>query len=136
MLIMPERELAYFTDTLEWLSNPDHEYDADMFAGASCLVYGDAAGQQPVTTLVRRVDDDAPVPYVLYFVANRGTIVQISVPLCVRDHDLDGRGTELPCRSLTTGEGPHFAEIRPRAVRLVEPLSRSRAMGRRALLLK
>ena len=39
VLIMPEPELAYFTDTIEWLNNPDHEYDAGLFAGTCCHVY-------------------------------------------------------------------------------------------------
>ena len=32
LLIMPEDELAYFTDTLEWVNNPDHDYDGGLFA--------------------------------------------------------------------------------------------------------
>ena len=39
LLIMPEDELAYFADTLEWVNNPDHEYDGGLFADPYCQVY-------------------------------------------------------------------------------------------------
>jgi hypothetical protein len=137
LLMMPEQELAYFQDTLEWLNNPDHEYDAGLFAGTCCHLYAASfTDSPPWTTLVRRIDDDAPLPYMLYFLARGGVVVQISVPLCVRDQDLDGRGARLPVRSLTVGEGPHYREMRPTVLRLVDPASRARAQGRRALLLK
>ena len=37
--LMPEPELSSFTDTIEWVSNPDHEFDRTLFDGAGCLVY-------------------------------------------------------------------------------------------------
>ena len=91
---------------------------------------------EPWTTLERRIDDEAPLPYMLYFLARGGIVVQVSVPLSVRDQDLDGRGARLPVRSLTVGEGPHYREVRPTVLRLVDPATRARARGRRALLLK
>ena len=125
LLIMPESELAFFTDTLEWVNNPDHEYDAELFAGTYCHVY-----RTPWTTerssisLARRIDDDAPFPYIVCFLSWRGLVVQISVPLSVRDHDLDGRGACLPVRSLTAGEGWEFREARPTVLRLVDQARR------------
>lgn len=137
MLIMPEQELAYFTDTLEWLNNPDHEYDAGLFAGACCHVYhAPLENDRSWLCLARRIDDEAPFPYMVCFIAWRAIVVQISVPLSVRDHDLDGRSARLPVRSLTAGEGPHYREARPTVLRLVDPASQARARGRRALLLK
>ena len=78
-------------------------------------------GQPPWTSLVRRIDDEAPLPYMCFFLRGAAIVVQISVPLCVRDQDLDGRGAHLPVRSLTVGEGPHFRELRPTVLRLVDP---------------
>ena len=37
--IMPEAELSSFTDTIEWVSNPDHSFDRALFDNAGCLVY-------------------------------------------------------------------------------------------------
>jgi hypothetical protein len=137
MLIMPEQELAYFTDTLEWLNNPDHEYDAGLFAGTCCHVYrAPFDNDRTWARLARRIDDEAPFPYMVCFLGWGGIVVQISVPLCIRDHDLDGRSAHLPVRSLVAGEGSHYRETGPAMLRLVDPASRVRALGRRALLLK
>jgi hypothetical protein len=40
LMIMPETELRYFVDTLEWVSNPDPDRDALLLREeATCLVY-------------------------------------------------------------------------------------------------
>jgi hypothetical protein len=128
LLIMPGSELVYFTDTLEWLNNPDHGYDGGLFAGTFCHVYRAAfLRDQSWTSLARRIDEEAPFPYMVYFVARGGTVIQVSVPLCVRDQDLDGRGARTPERSLTAGEGPKFAESRSAQLPLVGSGNRQRA---------
>jgi hypothetical protein len=134
LLIMPEQEVAYFTDTLEWVNNPDHEYDAGLFGGTYCHVYrAPFLNERSWVSLSRRVDDDAPFPYMVCFFSSGGVIVQISVPLSIRDHDLDGRLACLPVRSLTSGEGPHFCATGPDVLLLVEAAGRMRARGRREL---
>jgi hypothetical protein len=131
LLALPEPELAYFNDTIDWLNNPDHEYDAGLFAGSYCHVYQLPFGSdQSWVTLARRIDDDALLPYMVFFVASCGVIVQISVPLSIRDHDLDGRVANLPVRSFTTGDGPHFCAVGPSVLGLVDLGSRTRARVR------
>jgi Protein of unknown function (DUF2934) len=135
LLIMPEVELAYCTDTLEWVSNPDHQYDGGLFAGTYCHVYrvpSPSAGSW--ISLARRVDDDAPFPYMVTFLSRGDIVVQIAVPMCVRDQDLDGRGARLPQRSLSRGEGPHFRVTDPTVLPLVNQTSRSRSGLRRGLI--
>ncbi len=39
LLILPARELPFFVDTLEWVSNPDHDADDRLLDAAGCLVY-------------------------------------------------------------------------------------------------
>ncbi len=121
LLIMPEIELTYFTDTLEWVNNPDHAYDGGLFGGTYCHLY-QAPGppERSWISLARRVDDNAPVPYMLSFISSGGIVLQISVPMSVRDQDLDGRGARLLERSLSGGEGPHFRASGPTVLRLVE----------------
>ena len=120
LLVMPATELGYFTDTLEWVNNPDHEYDGGLFAGTYCHVYrGPAPYDRSWISLARRVDDEAPFPYMVSFICWDGIVVQISVPMSVRDHDLDGRAARLPTRSLLAGEGPQFRVSGPTALRLV-----------------
>jgi hypothetical protein len=135
LLVMPETELAYFPDTLEWVNNPDHEYDGGLFAGSYCHIYRDPSPpERSWIRVARRVDDEAPFPYMVAFISWDGVIVQISVPMSVRDQDLDGRNTRLLQRSLVSGDGPHFRVIRPTVVRLVNPESGRRPVHRRVLV--
>ena len=130
LLILPETDLAFFTDTLEWLNNPDHKYDGGLFVGTDCHVYQDPSPpQRSWISLARRVDDEAPFPYMVAFIAWNGIVVQISVPLSVRDEDLDGRDARLLERSLSAGEGTHFRVSSATVVPLVDSASRSRSGG-------
>jgi hypothetical protein len=113
LLIMPEDELPYFLDTLEWVSNPSSGDDANLFADMVCHVHAaPPLGGRSWTSLARRIDDSLPLPYMLYFLGRGGIILQIQVPLCLRDHDSDGREVPMPERSVTTGEGCQLEEIR------------------------
>jgi Protein of unknown function (DUF2934) len=92
LLTMPESELSYFVDTLEWVSNPDHTADGSLFMGLTCRLYVTPRAQsQSRISLARRLRDDLPLPYMLCFVARGRIVVQFQVPLCIRDADLDGR---------------------------------------------
>jgi hypothetical protein len=129
LLIMPETELPYFVDTLEWVGNPEPDYDGSLFDGTGCRVYtAPFLHGRAWTSLVRRVKTEAPLPYMIYFLAWRGALLQLAVPLCLRDQDLDGRNVRLPERSLAAGEGADFQETRS----TVFPLVRSRARPTRA----
>jgi hypothetical protein len=113
LLIMPAAELRYFPDTLEWVSNPDTDTDADLFADIACRVYAPAALEsRSWTSLARRVDDEANVPYLLYFLGRDRLLLQVHVPLCLRDEDLDGRPRTVPERALAVGQGHGFREAR------------------------
>jgi hypothetical protein len=113
LLILPDRDLPFFVDTLEWVSNPDHDADDRLLDGAGCLVYQAPFLREGArASLVRRVDDDDPVPYMLYFLACEGVTVQVELPMCLRDEDLDGRAIERPERILSTGRGAEFREAR------------------------
>ena len=126
LLLMPESELRYFPDTLEWVSNPDHDTDIRLFGGSSCRVYcAPFLHGRSWTSLARRVDDETALPYMLYFLGCDGIIIQVDVPLCLRDEDGDGRHLSVPERVLTAGEGPDFRESRSTVLPLA--LARRRA---------
>lgn len=118
LLIMPEDELAYFSDTLEWVNNPDHEYDGSLFADACCHVYHLGEPERPWISVARRIDDEIPFPYMVSFLCWEGIVVQTALPMCLRDQDLDGRCVRMPRRSLVSGEGPHFREAQSAVLRL------------------
>jgi hypothetical protein len=111
--IMPESELAHFVDTLEWASNPDATSDLALFEhDAKCLAYLTpfSPAARAWTSIAQRLNDDAPLPYSVFFLAARGLVMQIPIPLSSRDQDLDGRQVQLPRRSLAAGAGESFAQ--------------------------
>jgi hypothetical protein len=113
LVIMPTEELRFFVDTLEWVSNPDHDADDRLLDGAECRVYrAPFLGERSRASLVRRIDDETPAPYMLYFLECDQTMVQVSLPMCLRDEDLDGRAIEHPERVPASGYGHDFREAR------------------------
>jgi hypothetical protein len=134
LLIIPDSELTYFPDAIEWLNNSEHDYDAALFAGTTCQIYDAPFSSHTAwISVARRIDDDAPVPYMICLVASGGIGVQVPMPLCLRDQDLDGRSVWLPDPPLSLGDGPAFGESRravlvlgesPRAPHYVGPLHR------------
>ncbi|WP_165247980.1 DUF2934 domain-containing protein [Paludisphaera soli] len=130
--IMPARELGHFADTLEWVGNPDHDFDSSLFSGAGCLVYRmHQAHAVPWVSLSRRIDADAPLPYAVFVLVAGVHAVEIAPPLCARDQDHDEEALQLPPRSFTTGFG---ADSRT-AVRRLLPLERVDRPRRRGMRL-
>jgi hypothetical protein len=111
LLLLPEQELGFFPDALEWVSHPDPEIDAGLFAGSACRLYfGDPLGRRSWVSLARRRDDEMSLPYLLYFLGCDGVLIQVPIPLCLRDEDLDGRPVCVPERVFAAGEGPDYRE--------------------------
>jgi len=134
LLVMPESELPYFVDTLEWVNNPDHNDDGRLFGETVCHVFtAPFLRGRSWSSLARRIHADLPMPYMIYFLSRGGFVVQVHVPLCLRDQDLDGRNVRMPERSLTQGEGPQLQEIRSTVLRLVTSGSR-REKGTRLVM--
>ena len=104
--IMPEDELpcVHRHDRMDWEPRPPVRQR--LFGGVGCLVYQfHVPVQTPWTSLARRVDDDAPLPYMLFFLASGRVVLQLHLPLCSRDEDLDGTAVRMPERSFSTGMG-------------------------------
>jgi hypothetical protein len=134
LLVLPQAELMYFPDAIEWLNNSDPDYDASLFAGISCQIY-DAwfSNQRAWISLARRIDDDAALPYMLCQIGAGGIVVQVPLPLCLRDEDLDEQLDAPPDPPLSFGDHNAFGDARrvvlalgetPRASRYESPLHR------------
>lgn len=135
LLIMPESELEYFADTLEWVGNPDPDFDARLFAGIAGRAYfAPFLRERSSIGLARRKNDDAPLPYMLFSLSWGGAIVHVPVPLCLRDLDHDGRDLTVAERSFAAGECDTFREARSMVLPLVPAVRPARAHSRRALL--
>jgi len=130
--VMPARELPHFADTVEWVGNPDHDFDSSLFAGIGCLVYRTHAPHAvPWVSLSRRTDPDEALPYAVFALGAGRHVVEIAPPLCARDQDNDEAALRLPPRSFTTGWG---ADARSATRRLL-PLERTDRPRRRGMRL-
>lgn len=90
LAIVPERELQYFEDAIEWVGNPDHELDSRTIGGLDCYVHA-LPDPSPFSwaAVARRIEADEPYPYMLAFFGTGSLVFQIALPLCVRDEDLE-----------------------------------------------
>ncbi len=127
--IMPEEELPNFTDAIEWVGNPDHQFDSGLFGGVGCLLYQlQTPYPGPWAGLTRRVDEEAPLPYMLFFLASGRIVLQLHLPLCSRDQDLDGIEARMPERSFSTGIGSDLRPATCLALPLDTPAQASRSL--------
>ena len=120
LAIMPESELRYFVDALEWVSNPDSDFDGRLLRKeAACLVYSaDFLRDRSRISLARRIGNDVPIPYMVFFLARSGVVLQVQLPLCLRDQDLDGRPAFFPERSFVSAEGQSFEQAQARELEI------------------
>lgn len=90
LAVVPERELQYFEDAIEWVGNPDHDLDSRSIGGLDCYLHA-LPEPSPFSwvALARRLEDVDPFPYLLAFFGTDDLVFQIALPLCVRDEDLE-----------------------------------------------
>jgi hypothetical protein len=94
---LPRAELATFEAAIEWVNNPDHDFDARAFGPLSCVLHLYAVPfPAPWATLSLRGDHDVPVPYALFHLGDGCAMLQLVVPLGSRDEDLDGQTLVIP----------------------------------------
>jgi Protein of unknown function (DUF2934) len=90
LAIIPERELQYFEDAIEWVGNPDHDLDSRTIGGLDCYLHAlPEASPFSWVALARRIEPDEPYPYMLAFYGTGDLVFQVALPLCVRDEDLE-----------------------------------------------
>ena len=91
LTLLPEAEMQYLEDTVEWVSNANHNLDSQSIPGIECTVHH-LPDPLPFSyaALARRSDEDTPHPYLLAFFATGRTVFQFPLPLCTRDEELEG----------------------------------------------
>lgn len=92
LMLLPGAEMQYLEEAVEWVSNPDHDLDSRSIGGVECILHR-LPEPSPFAwaALARRVDDDAPYPYLVAFFATGPLVFQFPLPLCGRDEELEGR---------------------------------------------
>lgn len=111
LLLMPESQLGYFGDTIEWVGNPEHERDAGSLDSLFAWVYFPHVPlQASMVSLARKTYEDTPFPYAVLFLGTPEVMIQVPVPYCVRDDDRDGELEPMPRLSLACGHGHDFRD--------------------------
>jgi Protein of unknown function (DUF2934) len=94
---LPRAELAAFEAAIEWINNPDHDFDAPAFGPLSGVLHLYATPfPAPWAALSLRGNPDVRMPYSLFHLGDGCAMLQVSVPLCGRDDDLDGQTSIVP----------------------------------------
>ena len=97
LAIMPAADLEELESAIEWVVNPDHDLDFNVFRGLSCAVHEAARPfPSPWAALARKQDDHEHWPTDLLFLGVGGSVFQVPVPLNPRDEDLDITGEIMP----------------------------------------
>ncbi|MFO0908866.1 MAG: DUF2934 domain-containing protein [Isosphaeraceae bacterium] len=108
LAILPDNELHLFDDAMEWVSNPDTERDSALLAGLGCHVYiTPVPVPAPFASLARRVDDDAAMPSMLFFLGHGRVVFQTHLPFSPRDEAIEELPDALrgPSLSMSLGQG-------------------------------
>lgn len=134
LAMVPEVELDYLPDTIEWVLNPDHDLDSHSFEGLGAYLHVPTVPRRsPWAALARRRRDDVPLPYLLFFVGTPDVVFEVPVPLCLRDEDLEGEAILLP--RVAAPDGLHHGVGGTRSLFLPVPASApSRPFGLRITL--
>ncbi len=129
LLLVPSNELDYLTDLVEWLANPDSDQDAGLLDDVRALAYwSDQPRDRAWAALARRRSPSAEVPYLVGFLGRDGLVLELPLPLCNRDDELES-GLATPFRSFATGLAAGLGRVR--ALPLTPPKKpvKSRARG-------
>lgn len=134
LAVMPASDLDDHEETNDWVANPDHGFDLNVFRGLACVLHL-APNEFPASwsALARRENDDEAWPSMLYFLGVGRSIYEIAVPLGQRDDDLDvplaARPDVLPPSPFGLGFDPIARRTLP-----IEACGRAAAGPGRALI--
>jgi len=111
LTIMPAAELPAFANAIEWIRTPDHNANLGCFEGHWCYFYfipGPQFYQHAWATLLRRVDDRAHLPHMLFIIGTMNIIFLSMVPLSSKDDFLQGQEFYFPRLGLPVGAWYEF----------------------------
>ena len=132
--LLPPSELHHFGDTIEWVTNPDHDREAALMDVMGVRAYWIPQGVPTrFASLAKRTDDSSGFPYLLFFLGVGSVVLQVRLPLSPRDEDLEASENAGPELSMSMGNGPDHRAAESRVLRLVEETS-LRRFGSHAMI--
>ena len=96
LALMPQADLEDHEETIDWVGNPDHDFDLSVFRGFTCALHITPTPYPACWSALARRDCDEDCPSMLFFLGHGRTVYQIAVPLNQRDDDLDTPIASLP----------------------------------------
>jgi hypothetical protein len=97
LAILPPDLLELCPDAVEWVCNPDHDLDAPALAALGPVVHtAPAPFQAPWVAVACKTVPEAAMPQLLAFFASDRFTIELPVPLCAGDDDLDGAPLDVP----------------------------------------
>jgi hypothetical protein len=104
--IMPEAELPFHRDDLDWIRTKEHALNVDCFKNHRVYLFF-VPGAVPVfdhawATVLQRKDANALLPDKLFVVGSMNLIFMSMLPLSLKDHHLRGKEFTFPRLGLPT----------------------------------
>lgn len=88
--LMPASDLEEYEETVEWVANPDHDFDLNVFRDLTCVGWlTNLPSPHPWTILATRIAPDQPWPGRLLFLGIGRVILQVAIPMGQLDEDQD-----------------------------------------------
>ncbi len=129
--MMPRQDLATCEGAIEWVCNPDHDFDAALFGRPTGYLHLLAEPVwRPWAAVLKRSDADMLMPSLLFFLATRNVVAEVAIPLCGEDEDLDGLDVIIPRVSTPDFTGLRDVSTAYRSVPLTVRDARTAAMAR------
>ena len=112
LAIMPALDLDDHEDTVEWISNPDHDFDLNVFRDLTCAVHV-VANVFPASwaALAKRTDREELGPALLFFLGTGHVVFQVPVPLGQSESDDDGATATVLDHFPPSPFGPEYDPI-------------------------
>ena len=95
--VMPVDQLDDYEETIDWVGNPDHDFDLSVFRDMACVIHP-VSSPFPASwsALAEKTEEGEAWPSMLYFLGLKRVILQITVPLGRRDDELEIPTSSLP----------------------------------------
>ena len=134
LALMPVADLDDHEETIDWVANPDHDFDLNVFQGLACAAHLAPAEFPCAWAALARRESDEAWPSMLFFLGVGRTTYEISVPLGQRDDDLDvplaAQPDLLPPCPFGLGFDPIAVQVLP-----IAPVGREKAFPLHSLAL-
>ena len=104
--LMPVADLDEYEEAIEWVANPDHDFDVNVFRDLACVaLIATEPTPAPWVVLAARTEPEEPWPSRLLFLGIGRVVLQVAIPMGQVDEDQDVLTSTLPdvCPPLAFG---------------------------------